>query len=90
MGDMDWHNHIGIFTYPIKVAVEKNIPIMIWGEHGDTDLGGMYGMDDMIEFSYRERTEHAGRGYDWNNIVELSNKYNEPLSKKRYVLFYIP
>ena len=24
MGDMDWHNHMGIFTYPIKVAVEKN------------------------------------------------------------------
>ena len=90
MGDMDWHNHIGIFTYPIKVAVEKNIPIMIWGEHGDTDLGGMYGMDDMIEFSYRERTEHAGRGYDWNNIVELSNKYNEPLNKKDMYSFIYP
>ncbi len=90
MGDMDWHNHIGIFTYPIKVAVEKNIPIMIWGEHGDTDLGGMYGMDDMIEFSYRERTEHAGRGYDWNNIVELSKKYNEPLNKKDMYSFIYP
>jgi len=23
MGDMNWHAHAGIFTYPIKVAVEK-------------------------------------------------------------------
>ena len=24
MGDMNWHAHSGIFTYPIRVAVEKN------------------------------------------------------------------
>ena len=27
---MNWHAHSGIFTYPIRVAVEKNIPLMIW------------------------------------------------------------
>ena len=31
MGDMNWHAHAGIFTYPIRVAVEKNIPLMVWG-----------------------------------------------------------
>ena len=26
MGDMNWHAHAGIFTYPIQVAVEKRYP----------------------------------------------------------------
>src|SRR5687767_5128247 len=30
MGDMNWHAHAGIFTYPIRVAVQQNVPLMIW------------------------------------------------------------
>ncbi len=82
MGDMNWHNHMGILTYPIKVAVEKNIPLMIWGEHGKADAGGMFSHDDFIEFNYRERLEHAGRGYEWDKMVELSAKYNENISSR--------
>jgi len=90
MGDMDWHNHIGIATYPIKVAVEKNIPIMIWGEHGDTDLGGMYSMSDMNEFTLRERTEHVGRGYDWHHMIDLSVIHGEKLEKREMNGFIYP
>jgi len=32
MGDMNWHAHCGIMTYPIRMAVKFNIPLMIWGE----------------------------------------------------------
>ena len=42
MGDMNWHAHAGIFTYPIKIAVQLKIPLIIWGEHGRTELGGMH------------------------------------------------
>jgi len=82
MGDMNWHNHLGIFTYPIKVAVEQKVPILIWGEHGKLDQGGMFSFDDFIEFNFRERLEHAGRGYDWHHVVKLSAKYKEKLKKK--------
>ena len=82
MGDMNWHNHIGIFTYPIKVAVEKNIPLIIWGEHGKSDQGGMFSHHDFIEFSFRERVEHGGRGYDWSHMIELGPKFSEKLNKK--------
>ncbi len=80
MGDMNWHNHCGIMTYPIKVAVEKKIPIIVWGEHGRADVGGMYSHDDFIEFSKRHRYEHDLRGYEWNDIIDLSKKNNEKLS----------
>ena len=46
MGDMNWHAHCGIFTYPIQVAVQQRIPLIIWGEHGFTDLAGMFSLND--------------------------------------------
>ena len=30
MGDMNWQNHCGIFTAPIRVAAKFNIPLIIW------------------------------------------------------------
>lgn len=30
MGDMNWHNHCGIFTYPMQMAAKFNIPLVIW------------------------------------------------------------
>jgi len=70
MGDMNWHNHCGIFSYPVQIAVKMKIPLIIWGEHGYTDLGGMYSMNDMVEMTRKYRTEHACRGYDWDDMID--------------------
>ncbi|MBI1866260.1 MAG: N-acetyl sugar amidotransferase [Candidatus Staskawiczbacteria bacterium] len=70
MGDMNWHNHCGIFTYPVQVAVKMNIPLIIWGEHGYVDLGGMYSMNDFIEMTRKFRDEHACRGYDFDDMID--------------------
>lgn len=70
MGDMNWHNHCGIFSYPVQIAVKMKIPLIIWGEHGYTDLGGMYSMDDLVEMTRKYRTEHACRGYDWYDMID--------------------
>jgi N-acetyl sugar amidotransferase len=80
MGDMNWHAHAGIFTYPIRVAVQQNIPLMFWGEHGRMELGGMHSYNDFVEFTYRHRHEHACRGYEWYDFVEMAPKYGEKLS----------
>jgi N-acetyl sugar amidotransferase len=31
-GDFCWHCHTGIFSYPMWVAIEKRIPLVLWGE----------------------------------------------------------
>ena len=46
MGDMNWHAHCGIFTYPVQIAVQHRIPLIIWGEHGFLDLAGMFSLND--------------------------------------------
>jgi len=69
-GDMNWHNHCGIFTTPIQVAVRYRVPLMLWGEHGFMDLGGMYSYNDFVEFTAKFRLEHALRGYDWHDFTD--------------------
>ncbi len=31
-GDFCWHCHTGIFSYPMRLAVKFNVPLVIWGE----------------------------------------------------------
>jgi len=68
MGDMNWHAHCGINTYPIIMAVRHNIPLIIWGETA-WDISGMFDPDDYVEFSARVRHEHALRGYEWYDLI---------------------
>jgi N-acetyl sugar amidotransferase len=68
-GDMNWHAHAGIFTQPMKIAAQFNIPLVFWGEHGFTDVGGMLSMSDFPEFTYRYRKDQGLRGYDWWDFV---------------------
>ena len=70
MGDMNWHAHCGIFTYPVQIAVKHRIPLIVWGEHGFMDLAGMYSLNDRIEMTAKFRLEHAQRGFDWHDMVE--------------------
>lgn len=69
-GDMNWHAHCGIFTVPIQVAVRYQVPLMLWGEHGFLDLGGMYSLHDFVEFTAKHRLEHSLRGYDWYDFTD--------------------
>jgi N-acetyl sugar amidotransferase len=69
MGDMNWHGHCGIFTYPVQAAYRFRVPLLIWGEHGYTDLAGMYSMNDYVEMTAKYRLEHAQRGFDWFDMV---------------------
>ena len=68
MGDMNWHAHCGIMTYPIQMATRFNIPLMVWGEIA-WDISGMYEPDDFVEFSARVRHEHNLRGFEWYDMI---------------------
>ncbi len=84
MGDMNWHAHVGITTAPVRVAVDRRIPIVIWGEHGYTDLSGQFSMNDFPEMSYRDRLEHFARGYEWNYFVGREGLTSQELNLWRY------
>ncbi|WP_147818847.1 N-acetyl sugar amidotransferase [Salidesulfovibrio onnuriiensis] len=90
MGDMNWHAHCGIFTLPIRVALQFNVPLIIWGEHGFMDIGGMHSYNDFVEFTYRYRHEHLCRGYEWYDFLEAAPSYGESLEKKDLITWMYP
>ena len=83
MGDMNWHAHCGIFTYPIQVATMMNIPMVVWGETF-WDISGMFSPDDFVEFSARTRHEHALRGYEWFDLVGQEGLVEKDLLWAKY------
>ncbi|MBN1800506.1 MAG: N-acetyl sugar amidotransferase [Candidatus Lokiarchaeota archaeon] len=40
VGDISWPEHVGIFTMPIQVAVQYNVPLIVWGENSQNEYGG--------------------------------------------------
>lgn len=40
VGDISWPEHVGIFTTPVRAAVQFNVPLIIWGENSQNEYGG--------------------------------------------------
>jgi len=40
VGDISWPEHVGIFTIPIRAAVQFRVPLIIWGENSQSEYGG--------------------------------------------------
>jgi len=39
-GDPNIVSHLGCFAFPLKIAIELNIPLIIWGENPELEYGG--------------------------------------------------
>lgn len=70
VGDITWHYHAGIMTFPIQAAVMYDIPLIIWGEEGFSELTGMHNQDDFVEFTKKKRQEHSMRGFEPEDLLE--------------------
>jgi len=40
VGDISWPEHVTIFTIPVRIAVQMNIPLIVWGENSQNEYGG--------------------------------------------------
>lgn len=40
VGDISWPEHVTIFTIPVRMAVQFNVPLIIWGENPQNEYGG--------------------------------------------------
>jgi len=87
MGDQNMHNHMGIDTYPNIIAVEKKIPLILWGDQGFTEQGGMHSINDFVEYTSKYRLEHAQHGYDWYDFLNIKG---EDLNKSELFPYIYP
>ena len=70
VGDLTWHYHAGIMTFPTKAAVMFKVPLVIWGEEGFSELIGMHNQDDFVEFTKKKRQEHSMRGFEPEDLLD--------------------
>ncbi|MEJ6580841.1 MAG: N-acetyl sugar amidotransferase [Akkermansiaceae bacterium] len=40
VGDISWPEHVGIFTIPVRAAVQFQVPLIVWGENSQDEYGG--------------------------------------------------
>jgi N-acetyl sugar amidotransferase len=40
VGDISWPEHVAIFTIPVRIAVQLNVPLIVWGENSQNEYGG--------------------------------------------------
>lgn len=40
VGDISWPEHVGIFTIPVRAAVQYDVPLIVWGENSQNEYGG--------------------------------------------------
>ena len=40
VGDISWPEHVAIFTIPVRIACQMQIPLIVWGENSQNEYGG--------------------------------------------------
>ncbi len=86
LGDISWPEHLGIFTIPIRIAVNFKISLIIWGENSQNEYGGPAG-EEKNNILDRRWLEEFG-GLIGMRISDLKNHPN--LDKKNLIIYNYP
>lgn len=60
VGDISWPEHVGIFTIPVRAAVQHHVPLIIWGENPQNEYGGPAAAENDNILSRRWLEEFGG------------------------------
>jgi N-acetyl sugar amidotransferase len=60
VGDIAWPEHVGIFTIPVRAAVQYNVPLIVWGENSQNEYGGPASAADNNVLNRRWLEEFGG------------------------------
>ena len=85
VGDHEWPNHVGIFTFPVRMAVALKIPLIIWGENSQLEYGGPKAARMKEKLDRRWLEEFGGLlGLRVDDMVETDTIRKEDLLLYRY------
>lgn len=68
-GSVYWHVIAGQTAYPVQVAADMGIPLIVWGAHQGLEQVGMYSHLDEVEMSRRYRREHDLMGVEAEDLL---------------------
>ncbi len=89
--DFCWHCHSGIYTYPLRIAVKFNIPLLFWGE-ALSDLSGYYdALNDEIEYEDEKKFNMVRNlGISADDMWGMINSPENPVDKRDLIPYTYP
>jgi N-acetyl sugar amidotransferase len=85
-GDFCWHCHTGIGSYPLQVAVEKSIPLVLWGE-SSTEYTNYFRVEDFHSTDEVAFNRIANLGI---SATDMYFRLNEEFELREFAPFTIP
>jgi len=70
---MYWHCLAGTSVFPVKIATNFKIPLIIWGAHQGIDQVGMFSHLDEVEMTRKFRKEHDLMGLEAKDLAANSD-----------------
>jgi N-acetyl sugar amidotransferase len=89
--DFCWHCHSGIYTFPLRIAVKFNIPLLFWGEPL-ADLSAYYDyLNDEIEYEDEKKFNMVRNlGISADDMWGMINKPESPVDKRDLIPYTYP
>lgn len=86
VGDISWPEHVGIFTIPVRISAQFNIPLLIWGENSQHEYGGPASASKSNYLDRRWLEEYGGLlGLRVSDLIG-----QEGVAKKDVILYEYP
>lgn len=93
VGDISWPEHIAIFTIPVRIATQMNIPLIVWGENSQNEYGGPAAAQESNVLDRRWLEEFGGllglrvtdligqEGIEKRNLIQYTYPTNDELKR---------
>jgi N-acetyl sugar amidotransferase len=86
VGDISWPEHVGIFTIPVRAAVQFNVPLIIWGENSQNEYGGPASAAESNTLTRRWLEEFGGLlGLRVSDLIGMDG-----ITRKDLIPYYYP
>jgi N-acetyl sugar amidotransferase len=82
-GDFCWHCHTGIFSYPMWIAIEKKVPLIIWGEPS-AEYTAYYSYDQPEEVDEKRFNRFVNLGITADDMFVRLDGQADPRDLKPY------
>jgi N-acetyl sugar amidotransferase len=106
IGDISWPEHVVIFTIPVRIAVQFNTPLIIWGENPQNEYGGPASATENNTLTRRWLEEFGGllglrvsdligqEGIERKHLIQYSYPSDEDLQRvgltSLFLGYYLP
>jgi N-acetyl sugar amidotransferase len=82
-GDFCWHCHTGIFSYPMRVAIEKKVPLIFWGEPS-AEYTAYYDYDKLEAVDEKRFNRYVNLGINADDMLVRLGEEGDPRDLKPY------